>query len=163
MNKLIISALVVTGFAVAVPPGMAQSDNAATAAKPQHAFRMPGERIEARLAYIRTALNISAAQQAQWEAFAGVMRRQAREADARIRAYREQRVARSTQQRPNAIERLERRQQRLDMAAKRLGERLAVQKPLYAALSPQQRQIADVVFAGRAGHGGRRGGRSGRA
>lgn len=163
MNKLIISTLVVAGLAVAVPPGVAQSDNAAPAAKPQQAFRLPGERIEARLAYIRTALKITDAQQAQWEAFAGVMRRQAQEADARIRAYREQRVARSAQQRPNAIERLERRQQRLDLAAKRLGERLAVQKPLYAALSPQQRQIADAVFAGRAGHGGRRGGRSGRA
>lgn len=163
MNRLILSTLVIAGLAAAVPASMAQSGVAAPAAKPQHAFRMPGERIEARLAYIRTALNITGAQQTQWDAFAGVMRRQAQEADARIRAYREQRVARTVQQRPNAIERLERRQQRLDMAAKRLGERLAVQKPLYAALSPEQRQIADEVFAGRGGHGGRRGGRPGRA
>jgi len=45
-------------------------------------------------------------------------------------------------------------------ASNRLGERLAVQKPLYAALSPEQQQIADQVFATR---GGRHGSRHGRA
>jgi hypothetical protein len=45
-------------------------------------------------------------------------------------------------------------------AAANLGQRLAVQKPLYAALSPEQKQVADTVLAsgfGRGGFGGRGG------
>ena len=174
MNKLIISVLIAAGFATAVPLTMAQMTDPASGATQGHhgkrfhddkgAFRLPGERVEARLAYIKTALKITDAQQAQWDAFAGVIRKQAGEADVRIQAHREKKAARTEHQRPTAIERLERRQQFMATASVRLGERLAVQKPLYAALSSEQQQIADKMFAGR-GHGrkGHHGGRHGRA
>src|SRR5690606_27478455 len=90
MNKLIMSTLVAAGFAAAVPLAIAQA-NPPAAGQGQHAqrghhgkqaFRMPGERVEARLAYMKTALKITEAQQPQWDAFAGVMRKQAKEADA---------------------------------------------------------------------------------
>ncbi len=65
---------------------------------------------------------------------------------------------RTANRRPTAIERLELRQQFMARASEQIGERLAVQKPLYAALSPEQRQIADRLLAGRGGkHGGRHG------
>ena len=171
MNKLIMSTLVAAGFAAAVPLAIAQSANAAPgAAQGQHAqrhhqgkqaFRLPGERVEARLAYLKTALKITAAQQTQWDAFADVMRKQATEADARIKSRQEQMAANTERKRPTAIERLERRQAFMTTASARLGERLAVQKPLYAALSPEQQQVADQLLAGGGGRHGRRGGRHG--
>jgi len=172
MNKLIMSTLIAAGFAAAVPLAMAQmGDSASGATQGQHAkrfhhdkeaFRLPGERVDARLAYVKTALKITSAQQTQWDAYAGVVRKQAKEADARIQAHREKKAARTEHQRPTAIERLERRQQFLATASARLGERLAVQKPLYVALSAEQQQIADKMFADRGRGHGKHGGRSGR-
>lgn len=167
MNRLILGTLIAAGIAAAVPSAMAQPAEPAQGRQAQRhdhgkqAFRLPGERVEARLAYIKTALKITDAQQAQWDAFAGVMRRQAAEADARIKAHREKMAAGGEHKRPNAIERLERRQAFMATASKRIGERLAVQKPLYAALSPEQQQVADSLFAGRGGKHGGRGGRHG--
>lgn len=170
MNKLLMSTLVAATLVTAVPLTMAQTASPAPgAAQGQHAqrlhhgkqaFHLPGERVEARLAYIRTALKITDAQQAQWDAFAGVMRKQAKEADTRIQSRREKMAANTEHKRPTAIERLERRQAFMATASARIGERLTVQKPLYAALSPEQQQVADKVFAGR-GRGGKHGGRAG--
>jgi hypothetical protein len=175
MNKLIMSTLIAAGFAAAVPLTMAQTGSpAAGAPQGQHAqrfhhgkqaFSLPGERVEARLAFLKTALKITDAQQAQWNAFADVMRNHAKSADARIKTWKEKMAQRTERKRPTAIERLERRQARLATASTRMSELLAVEKPLYAALSPEQQQIADKVLAGRGrGHGGfRHGGRHGRA
>lgn len=168
MNKLMMSALIAAGFAAAVPLSMAQNATPAPGAtQGQHqrfhqgkqAFSLPGERVEARLAYIKTALKITDAQQTQWDNFAGVMRKQAREADARIQEHRAKMAAVTERKRPNAIERLERQQAFMATASARIGERLTVQKPLYAVLSPGQQQIADKVLAG---HDGKRGGRGDR-
>lgn len=171
MNKLIMSALAAAGLAVAAPLAMAQTAGQAPGAAQGHhaqrfhhdkqAFRLPGERVEARLAYLRTALKITDAQQAQWDAFAGVMRKQAGEADARIKARRDNMAANAERKRPNAIERLERRQEHMARASTLIGERLAVQKPLYAALTPEQQQIADQVLASGGKHGAKRGGHRG--
>lgn len=172
MNKLMMSALIAAGFATAVPLTMAQTANPSPgAAQGQHAqrfhhgkqaFSLPSERVEARLAYVRTALKITDAQQAQWDAYAGVVRKQAKEADVRTQERRAKMAANTERKRPTAIERLERRQAFMAAASTRIGERLTVQKPLYAALSPEQQQIADKVFASRGGkHGGRHGGRHG--
>ncbi len=175
MNKLIMNTLVAAGFAAAVPLAIAQA-NPPAAGQGQHAqhgqrghhaqhgkqaFRMPGERVEARLAYMKTALKITDAQQPQWEAFATVARKQAKEADARIQSHREKRAANAERKRPTAIERLEGRQQFMAASSARIGERLAAQKPLYAALSPEQKQVADQLFVGRGGKHGGRGGRHG--
>lgn len=164
MNKLMMSALIAAGFATAVPLSMAQTANPAPGAvQGQHAkrfhhgkqaFSLPGERVEARLAYIKTALKITDAQQTQWDNFAGVMRKQAKDADARIQERRAKMAANTERKRPTAIERLERQQAFMATASARIGERLTVQKPLYAALSPEQQQIADKVLAG---PGGKRG------
>jgi hypothetical protein len=54
-----------------------------------------------------------------------------------------------------AIERLERAQQRTAERSARLNEVLAAAKPLYASLSPEQKQVADGMLAHR-GHGGQR-------
>jgi hypothetical protein len=61
---------------------------------------------------------------------------------------------RKPHERPNAIARMERQQQRHADALTRLNELLAVERPLYAALTPEQKQIADEVLAPRGGHHG---------
>jgi hypothetical protein len=125
-------------------------------------FRLPSERVEARLAYARTALKITPEQEAQWNAFAEVSRRHAKAADERIKAFREQRAQQEgPRERPNAVQRLERRQQMLATQAQRLSEVIAAAKPLYAVLSPEQKATADELLTprraqGRRGHAGPR-------
>jgi protein CpxP len=163
MNKALAGALLSIGLSSAF--ALHAQMGAAPAAQPQpqqgtrhhdgkRAFTQPSERVEARLAYIRTALKITDAQQAQWNAFAETLRNQARAADQRMQEFRAQREQGATRERPNAIARLEREQQRHAESAMRINERLAVQRPLYAALSTEQKAIADEVLAPRR-HGGR--------
>ena len=125
----------------------------------QRAFSQPTQRVEARLAYIKTALKISAAQMPQWDAYANVMRKNAQDLEKfKAKRFAERRSARH--QRPNAIERLERAQSVHATMVVRINELLAVEKPLYAALSPEQRKVADVVLNPRFGFrhfAGRRG------
>lgn len=157
MNKHILSTLVAASLAAAAPLALAQSANPATdgpqfrhhAQRQQHEqrpFSRPSERIEARLAYLKTALKITDAQLPQWEAFANTLRKHARAMDERIEARRSQMQA-QRETRPTAIERLERRQERLATASARLHETLAAAKPLYAALTQEQQKIADELLA----------------
>jgi LTXXQ motif family protein len=171
MRKTIISTLVTLSLAAAAMPlAVAQSATPSAArerpAHSQSAFK-PSERAEARLAYVKTALKITDAQAPQWNAYANVVRKQAQQADQRMQERRSRMAAAqgAERKRPTAIERLERRQQFMKVALERSGERLAVQKPLYAALSPEQQRVADEVFAPRGQRGGhhRGGGRHGRA
>ena len=74
MKKLLAASLVAAGIAAAFPAAYAQTqDPAGAPAGPgmMHRHRepalKPGERVEARLAYIRTALKITSAQQPQFE------------------------------------------------------------------------------------------------
>jgi hypothetical protein len=191
MNKVLLGSLVAAAFAASAPFAVAETADVSTdpalvvaqaspqrtpdSTRPQHrgpekrAFQMPSERVEARLAYAKTALKITDAQQPQWEGFANVLRKHARDMDQRFQQRRTQweaaRAARGDAarsatpdarmaQRPNvtAIDRLERTQQRMAERSARLNEVIAAAKPLYAALSPEQRQIADGMLA-RKGHG----------
>ena len=171
MRKTIIGTLVTLSLAAAVPLAVAQSATPSGApqrsAHAHHAFRMPSERTEARLAYVKTALKITDAQAPQWDAYANMVRKQAQAADQRVQERRSRmeqaKAAGGERKRPTAIERLERRQQFLTNAAARSGELLTVQKPLYAALSPDQQRVADDLFAPRGHRGFHRGMRHGRA
>lgn len=172
MRKTIVSTLATLSLAAAaVPLAFAQSETPSVAphgaTHGQHAFRMPSERTEARLAYVKTALKITDAQAPQWDAYANVVRKQAQAADQRMQEHHarmeQAKAAGGERNRPTAIEQLERRQQFFTNAAARSGELLAVQKPLYAALSPDQKRVADELFAPRGHRGFHRGMRHGRA
>lgn len=164
MKKLIATSLVAAGLASAFPAVFAQTqDPAAAPGGPsmtnrhhERAFK-PSDRVEARLAYIRTALKITTAQQPQWDAYANVQRKRAAAMEQRTQERRAQMEKGPTErQRPTAIERHEHQRARLTLVSQHLDELLAVEKPLYAALSPEQQRIADEVLAprGRGGHGG---------
>ena len=173
MNKLLATLIVSTGLTVAAPFALAQTSSApgtgAPQARPgpradgmhrhgQHAQVKPSERVEARLAYIRTALKITDAQQPQWDAFANVLRKQAQQRDEFHRTRHTEGAQGAQPQHHTAIERLERRQKMMAFASQRLDEVVAAAKPLYAALSPEQQKIADEMLArqgqghGRMGH-----------
>jgi periplasmic protein CpxP/Spy len=155
MNRLLSTALV-SVFLAATTASMvnaqtAQNVNAPSASGPAHEFMdrpfsRPSERVEARLAYEKTALKITDAQQSQWDAYANFARKNAQDMEQRFRSMRSGEQEHSKHQRPNAIERLERAQSFLVDAAARISQRLAVEKPLYAALSPGQQKVADVVL-----------------
>jgi LTXXQ motif family protein len=109
-------------------------------------FSQPTERVEARLAYEKTALKIADTQQAQWDAYANFERKRAREIEQRFKSRRWGKQWHEKRHWPNAIERLERTQSFLAQGVTRINDLLAVEKPLYAALSPEQRKVADVVL-----------------
>jgi hypothetical protein len=169
MNRLLGTTLV-SVFLAATTASIAIAQTAPNANAPSasnHAHRFmerpfsrPTERVEARLAYVKTALKITAAQQTEWDAFANVVRNNAQEREQRFKSMRSGEPGHARHQRPNAIERLERTQTFLADAATRVNQLLAVEKPLYAALSPEQQKVADVVLnprfrstEGHQGHG----------
>jgi protein CpxP len=132
-------------------PPAAQGSGPAAHGPMHHNAMKPAERAEARLAYIKTALKITPAQEPQWNAYANFVRKNAGDMHQRM----EQRMQsgaphRTGGERPNAIERLERQQAFLAQASKRVGDLLAVEKPLYESLSVEQRKIADEVLGERA-------------
>lgn len=160
MNKMILSTLVSASLsAAAASPVFAQTAPAADG--PQaHRFSqrhqqehrasgLPGKRIEGRLAELKTALKITAAQQPQWNAFADTLRKHAREMDQRRQARRSQMARGPSDAKPTAIDRLQFRQERLAAASARLSETLPVAKRLYAALTPEQQRLADELLAPR--------------
>lgn len=179
MNKLLAIALVSIGFATAVPATLAQTGGpAADAGRGQaaqrHFERRPAmklsERVEAKLAYTRTALKITAGQQAQWDAYANVQRKQAAAMEQRFQERHAQMMAQgkgAEHKRPTAVERHQFQRDRMVAATQRIDELLAVEKPLYAALTPEQQRVADEVLkAGDRRHGGgghHHGGHFGRA
>src|SRR4051794_870953 len=103
MKQVLLAAAVSSAFAVA-PLAFAETGDAANDAgivvaqatqqrapegtgaqrqAPGRRFTMPSERVEARLAYARTALKITDSQQSQWDNFANVLRKHARAMDQR--------------------------------------------------------------------------------
>lgn len=165
MSKLVTTTLVSLALAAAAPLAAAQTTapdapQQSQAQRPDHGkreFRLPSERAEARLAQAKTALKITAEQEAQWNAFADVTRRHAKAADERVTAMRD---GKRSQERLTAVERLEHRQQMAATHSQRLTEVIAVAKPLYAAFSAEQKAIADEMLTprrhGRHGHRGQR-------
>jgi chromosome segregation ATPase len=157
MNKLLASALLAAGIATVGAPLLAQ-DAPATKARPQAAQRQagdPAQRVEARLAELKTNLKITDAQLPQWNAFADTVRKQAREGGERMRTHRAAEKGAKSEN-LTAIQRLEQRQKFMAEASTRLNEVLASARPLYAALSPEQQKIADDLMArqGERRHGG---------
>jgi LTXXQ motif family protein len=170
-SRKIMAAAVVAGLGVAATAAIAQQ--AATPAgapagdhkdwKHEHHGMMPSQMVEARLAYIKTALQITPNQSAQWNAFADVLRKQAKARDAKVtemRAKWEQH--KDGDAKPDLVARMEMRQKMLTEASANVGEYIAVLKPLYASLSDTQKEIAPQVL-GHHGHGhggwGHQGGR----
>jgi hypothetical protein len=112
---------------------------------------LPGARIEARLAFITTALKLTDKQLPAWGPVADALRAQAKRRDAEILALRGARNGSHAQGVPSGnvdpIARLEDRQHALAAEADDLARLLAVLKPFYATLTPEQKDDAEEVLS----------------
>jgi hypothetical protein len=167
MKKLALTALLLTGVAggvAALSPtvyGQTPAPAAAPEARRERPMHLPGERIDARIAYLKTALKITPAQEQNWAAVEAVLRKQAAAMDQAIQQRRAQ-PRDATAPRPDALQRLEQRQQMMTRAAEGLGELVTAAKPLYASFSDDQKKVADDLMSrGPFGGGGPRHGHRG--
>lgn len=124
---------------------------------------LPSERVEARIAYAKTALRITDAQAKLWAPVADFMRREAHERDAMIQQFE---AKRGEREKISAIDRLKHHQEMMQKASAKLGEFIAVVQPLYASFSDEQKRTADELLMrahmrGGMGHFHHMGGRMG--
>jgi hypothetical protein len=159
MNRFSEKAIAAVAFATALGgsliafplildnPAFALDANAGEAGAQGHHFPMPGEMVEARLAFAKTAFKITDAQTAAWNAVADVIRRQAKARDAKFAAMRAEHDANPGKPHEfDPIARMEQRQKMMTEQAQELGELLTAAKPLYASLSDDQKQVADHLL-----------------
>jgi hypothetical protein len=102
----------------------------------------PFRRIAGQLAYVRAELRITDAQAQPWNAFAETVRVQAE----RLRQATQQAMTGATEPGP-APQQMERRIALLSVHMEAMRVVATAATPLYAALSEEQRQIADELMA----------------
>jgi acyl-CoA reductase-like NAD-dependent aldehyde dehydrogenase len=101
----------------------------------------PGQLVDGRIAFLKTELKITPAQEAQWQQYASVMRQNAQSLDQAIATARQHRGTAM-----NAVERLEIRGDFAKVSAENQARLLTALKPLYASLSPDQQQVANALM-----------------
>jgi Asp-tRNA(Asn)/Glu-tRNA(Gln) amidotransferase C subunit len=157
-SRKILTALVVAGLGIAGTAAIAQQAAAPAAPGPEkhgewgeHHHMLPSQMVEARLAFIKTALQITPAQTTQWNAFADFMRKRAKARDEKVKEMQAkfEAMKNGDHKRPDPVEMLEHRQKMLTEASANLAEFITVVKPLYASLSDSQKEVADDVLAQR--------------
>ena len=150
MKKLAVMALlgasVLTTTALISPYAVAQAPAPSATQTDQRPIRLLGDRIDARLAYIKTALKIAPAQEQPWNVLADALRKQTRQFDTERQARRAASV-----QPASAIERLQQRQRSMALASASLNDLLEAARPLYATFSDEQKKIADEMLNRRGG------------
>ncbi len=100
----------------------------------------PAANMDARLSFLKTELKITSDQQAAWDAYAT----QAKARAAAMQAFHAQPP--STAQ--TATERIDQRAERATLRAEQMKAMSAAVKDLYAALTPEQKAVADQHFGG---------------
>jgi periplasmic protein CpxP/Spy len=138
---------------LATVPGLALAQSAAAPAAPavpaasapsSVAARAAGLRVERRIKELHAELHITATQRASWDAFAEVMRANARAID--------EAAAQRAAQLPtmNAVDDLKSYEDLAQQHVDRLQRLIPAFSALYDAMSPRQKELADRVFRGRA-------------
>jgi protein CpxP len=145
-RPFLAAALFTTVAAVGLTPALAQTApapaNPAAEARHHGVERMlPGQLVDGRIAFLKTELKITPAQEAQWQQVATAMRENAKALDQAITTARQNR-------RPvDAVQRIELREQFAKVRADNDARLLTAFRPLYASLSPEQQQIANQLVA----------------
>lgn len=121
-----------------------------TERRDDHAARpAPGRFIEGRLAFLRTELKLTEAQQPLFEKLADEMRATAKATAARHAERRSNPKAGPA----SAVEKMERRNAMMKQVSAASDRFLEAFRPFYASLSEEQKKTADLLFAR---HGGKR-------
>jgi hypothetical protein len=116
---------------------------------------LPGAMIEAHLAFLKTALEVTDAQAAAWNAVADVLREQAKRHDAEIEAR--LKVRQDATEPPDLPTILQDRERMAVEESDDLSKLLAALKPFYGLLDAEQKKTADHLFPPShpgMGHGG---------
>jgi len=142
MRKLLLLPVVMglSAGLVAVAPTLsltpARADAPAASQRPSH--------IEGRIAYVQAELHITADQMPLWNAVADVLRQN----DQAMRsAWADMRQNGDDDEDVTVLDRLTKMQKMADLRAEGLGKLLTVVKPLYAALSDDQKKNADELLS----------------
>ncbi len=150
-RSLLHAALLAVGLlAAGTPAVLAQSAPGAAPSAGMTAQRQatPGKYIEGRIAFLRTELKITPAQTALFDSFAEAMRQNTRAMGARIeKAHADRDAGKAT----NALQRMESRSESLKLQSEQSLRLLDAFKPLYAALSDEQKTTADELLSRRQG------------
>jgi hypothetical protein len=112
----------------------------------------PTRHIEGHLAFLKTELKITPAQEPLWEKVAVVIRDGAQKAE---QAMQQMRAQRQNAQNVSALDRLERRVSMEDARAAQMHALLDAARPLYATFSDEQKKAANELFMPH--HGGEHG------
>jgi hypothetical protein len=146
LRKTTMRAVKLAPYAVALALGGAAASLPsivfAQPAAPQAQRQERPNRIEGRIAFLRTELQITQAQTQLWEAVASALR----ENDRAMRDAFAQRPARDAT--VTALDRLERRQKFAELQAASAAKLRNAVTPLYAAMSDDQKKNADQLLAG---------------
>lgn len=113
-------------------------------------------RAEARIAYLKSALKITPAQQAAFDHYAQVIRDNAagtQKAFEDMRNRRAQNQNQNQNQNRSAIDRVEQRAKMAQLHDQQEQAYLGAFRPLYASLSDDQKKVADDLSTPRFGHG----------
>jgi periplasmic protein CpxP/Spy len=142
------AAVLLTGVAaLGLSPALAQTTpapaNSAAAQTEAHHHPMPrilpGQMVDGRIAFLKAELKITPAQEAQWQQVAAAMRQNANALDQAITA------ARSHRGNGDAVERMTVRGEFARVRAENAARMLTAFRPLYASLSPEQQQMANML------------------
>jgi len=145
----LLAAALFTGVgAVGLTPALAQTapgpanSTAAPSEARHHAMgrMMPGQIVDGRIAFLKTELKITPAQETQWQQVEAAMRENAKNLDQSISTARQNRSG------MDAVQRLELREQFAKVRADNDARLLTAFKPLYASLSPEQQQMANQLI-----------------
>lgn len=101
-----------------------------------------------RIAFLKTELEITPAQEGQWQQVASAMRQNAQSLDQAATTLRQHRGMAA-----NAVDRMEARSEFAKIRADNTARLLAAFKPLYASLSPDQQHTANALMGGHHGWG----------
>jgi hypothetical protein len=136
--------LALAGSAAVPPPAAAQTPPDARMHHGMDAMPggMGGPHVEGHIAFLKTELGITDAQAALWDKVASAMREDVAEMMAAMAQAQVDPQAPET-----ALARLERRARITALRAQGEARFLAAFRPLYEALSPEQRNSADELFA----------------
>ena len=116
---------------------------------PRHERPLPSTHIAARLAYLKTDLQITPQQEPQWQQVEAVLRTNAQAMDGLLGEMRAARRADNS----DAMARLELMSRFAEQRATFAKSLVAAAKPLYATFSDEQKKKADELFHhGRWGH-----------
>jgi periplasmic protein CpxP/Spy len=134
-------------FALSViPPAQGQSNPPTPKAppavnRPAQTEVGPDPYVEGEIAFLKTALDIAPAQEAQWDKVAGAMRENNRETQ---QLY--DKLPSDPTQPQTAVERAELQLESAEVSAKEAKRFLDAFRPLYASLSPGQKATADQLL-----------------